>query len=36
MGMKATMGAPKTPRAINGPDMEPVNQFANQSRNVPC
>lgn len=36
MGLKSTMGAPKAPRAINGPDYEAPNASLGRDRNVVC
>lgn len=35
MGLSPFMSAPKAPRAINGPDQEPVNASFDKNRNVP-
>lgn len=34
MGLSPFMSAPKAPRAINGPDQEPVNKYEDRSRNA--
>lgn len=36
MGLSPHMSAPKAPRAINGPDYEPVNASIDKDRNVVC
>lgn len=35
MGMSPFKSEPKAPRAINGPDTEPVNATFDMNRNVP-